>query len=246
MLNPFEINTAPGFIKSGNPDLKPVLFNNVSFGYSSYSKASISAFLNYSFSKNTIQRLTTSLDSLFFTSYQNIGQYQRIGTAMNFEMPIFNKLDFSVDGSIDYVYVKTHATLGSLSNSGVEGFIYSYLTLKANKGWRFIANGGFSGPQVSIQAKSNSYFYSSLGVSKELFGGKGNASLRILNPFEKFRKQESFVSNSQIEQMTNSKVAFRAAYLSFFWSFGKLKKEIRKSNKTLETDDRAEETGKIR
>lgn len=245
LLNPFEISTAPGFIKSGNQQLKPVRVNNLSFGYSKYSNASITAFLNYSFSRNTIQSLTSQRDSLVLTSYQNIGQYQRIGTEINFEMPFSKKIDFSLDGAINYVYIKTNASANSLFNDGIEGFIYGYLTYKAEKGWRFIANGGFSGPTVSVQAKSNSFFYSSFGVSKQLFGGKGNASFRVLNPFEKYRKQERFVSNAEVEQITNNRIAFRAAYLSLFWRFGKLKKEVRKNKKSIQMDDKAEETGKI-
>lgn len=245
LLNPFEINTAPGFLKSGNPNLQPVVVNNLSFEYSKYSETSITAFLNYSFSRNTIQSLTTSRDSLIFTSYQNIGRYQRIGTEVNFELPFSKKIDFSLDGSINWVYIKTNAGSGSLTNKGVEGFIYSYFTFKADQGWRFIANGGFSGPMVSVQAKSNSFFYSSFGVSKQVLGGKGNISFRILNPFEKYRKQERFVSNTHVEQITNNRIAFRALYLSLFWRFGKLKEDVRKSKKSIQTDDKAEETGKI-
>lgn len=245
LLSPFEIKTNPGFVRTGNPDLKPVLFNNISLGYSKYAHTSLTAMLNYTFSSNTIQSLTAISDTLVLTSYENIGKYQRIGTDLNFEAPLLGNLDLSIDGSISYVFINTNNGANSLKNAGIEAFIFGYLIYKPGKDWRITANMGFSGPTVNVQAKSNSYFYNSFGVSKQIIDGKVNVSVRIVNPFQADRIQRSTLVNSNLTQVAVDRIAFRSGHVSLSWNFGKLKKSVLKVRKSIELDDKAEETGKI-
>ncbi|NAW51862.1 outer membrane beta-barrel protein [Elizabethkingia argentiflava] len=58
LLNPLILKKDPYFSNTGNPNLKPVLINNIGFEYSRFKKTAIALGLNYIFSKNTIQRIT--------------------------------------------------------------------------------------------------------------------------------------------------------------------------------------------
>ncbi|NAW51864.1 outer membrane beta-barrel protein [Elizabethkingia argentiflava] len=101
------------------------------------------------------------------------------------------------------------------------------------------------GASISIQAKSNPYFYSSLGVSKPVFQHQGSISLKINNPFQKYRMINTDVKNHEIIQLGQQKKIFRGFYLSFNHRFGKLKKEVKKNERSLQVDDTARETGTI-
>lgn len=246
LLNPLIVKTAPGFGNSGNPNLKPVLINIVNFEFSRFKEASLSAAISYTFSKNTIQGIiTTPGDSIVLTTFQNIGKYNRIGTEISAEVPITPKIDFSIDGSIYYVNIKSKNGLTNLVNNGIEGFIYSYLTYRLKK-FRFTGNVGYYGPTINIQAKSNSYFYSSIGVSKRILKDKGNFSFRIANPFQTYRKinTKSYLPN--FTQTVEQKNLFRGFYISLNYRFGKLDEEVRRNKRSLQIDDAAGETGKMK
>ncbi len=247
LLSPLVIKTAPGFERTGNPDLKPVLANSISLGFSKFSKASIAVTLNYSFSINTIQSFATTVeeDSLILTSYQNIGKYDRVGMDVNTRFQVTSKIDFSIEGSVNRVFVKNSNPDNKSSNKGVEGFVYSYLNYRGNKGWRYTANAGFYGPTINIQATSNSYFYSSLGVSKQIFKNNGNISFRVANPFQQYRLIQSKINTSDINQLIDRRNAFRAFYVSLYFKFGKLDKEVKRNRRSIQIDDAASETGKV-
>jgi hypothetical protein len=247
LLSPLIVKTAPGFERSGNPNLKPVLANVFSFGYSKFSKSSIAISLNYSFSKNTIQSYTTTIeaDSIVLSSYHNIGRYERIGMDVNTRFQIAPKLDFSIEGSISRVLVKNNTQGNRLANVGIEGFIYSYLNYQSKNGLRYTANAGFYGPTINIQASSNSYFYSSLGVSKQVFKNKGNLSFRIVSPFQRYRIIRTRILTDDFYQDIERRNAFKAFYLGFYFKFGKLSKEVKRNKRSIQIDDSASETGKV-
>ena len=150
LLNPLISKTAPGFGNSGNPNLKPVLINNVNLEFSSFKKASTSLALSYTFSKNTIQVVNTTLgDTLILTTFENISKYKRFGIENSTEIPITPKIDLSIDGSLYYVNVESKRTSNYFANDGIEGFVYSYLTYRFKK-FRFTANLGYYGPTINI------------------------------------------------------------------------------------------------
>jgi outer membrane receptor protein involved in Fe transport len=246
MLNPLVVKSAPGFNSSGNPNLKPVLLNTINVDFSKYDKTSISIALNYTYSKNTIQNVANAVgDSVILTTLQNIGKYKRFGFENSFEFPLTSKIDLSIDGSLNYVLVKGSGAIENLSNNGIEAFIYSYLTYKVKR-YRFFTNVGFYGPTVNIQAISNSYFYSSIGSSVQLFNNKASLSFRILNPFTKYRKIISETHVPELTQFSQQNNLFRGVFLSFNYRFGKLEEEVKLNKRSIQIDDAARQTGTIK
>ncbi len=246
LLNPIIIKSAPGFGSVGNPNLNPVLTNVFNFEFSRFKKYSLSVSLTYSFAKNTIQGVTSNRDdTLVLTTFDNIGIYQRVGVDNSYEVPITSKIDFSVDGSLFYVKVRNYKIEGNYTNSGIEGFIYSYLTYKLKK-FRFTANLGYYGPTINIQAKSNSYFYSSFAVAKQVLHSKGNILFRVSNPFNKFRHLNTTLISSDVSQIREQDNLFRGFGLSFNYRFGKLSESIKRNKRSLQIDDGATPIGKIK
>jgi hypothetical protein len=246
LLNPVFLISAPGFGNSGNPKLSPVILNDFIINYSSYRKASIDISLNYSFSRNTIQTNTRIIDdSIFLTSFENIGKYMRFGINNSIDIPMTSRLNISVNGSFNYVKINSLNNFSQISNQGIEGFIYSYLTLKI-KDFRFTGNLGYYGPTVNIYAKSSSYFYSSLGISKHFNKDKAFFTFRVSNPFKKYRLQYTRMSNTDLLINSVQTSLFRGFSISFNYKFGKLSKEIKINKKSIQIDDAAIETGKIK
>lgn len=245
LLNPFISLTAPGFGNSGNPDLKPVLINNINFEFSKFKKISVTLDLSYSFSKNTIQGITTNHgDTLILTTFENIGRYNRFGIENSIEIPFSEKFDISVNGSMYYVNIESKNTFGYLNSNGFEGFVYGYLTYRIKKN-RFVVNAGYYGPTVNIQSRSNSYFYSSFGISRQILNSKGNISFRVANPFQAYRNLSMLVNNAELVQYVEQKNLFRGFYLSFNYRFGRLEKDVKRNKRSLQIDDSAKETGKL-
>ena len=246
LLNPLLIKSTPNFGYRGNPNLKPVLINSLNLEFSRFEKSSIAITLNYTFSKNTIQSISkTFADTLVLSSFQNIGQYNRLGIENSLSIPFSSKIDFSLDGSLYYVTVKSKDGINNLSNKGIEGFIYSYLTYKIKK-FRFSTNFGFYGPTINIQAKSNSFFYSSIGGSMQVLKNKGSVSFRVGNPFQQFRTNNSVINTVDLLQVNQQKNLFRSFNFSFNFRFGKLEEEVKQNKRSLQIDDAAKETGKIK
>ena len=245
-LNPLIQRTSPGFGFSGNLNLQPVLLNNVNLELSRFKKSSVSLSLGYLFSKNSLQKFTSRInDTLVLTTFKNIGKYSRLGFDNSVEIPFSKKIDFSINGSLYYVSIKSNNGAVDLKNDGIEGFVYSYLTYKYKK-MRFTANVGYYGPTISIQAKSNPYFYSSLGISKQILKEKGNVTFKMANPFQMYREVNRNFVNTNISQFNHQQRLIRGFYLSFDFNFGKLEEDVKRNSRSLLVDDNAKETGKAK
>lgn len=246
LLNPFSDQSDPRFLRSGNPSLRPVLNHNFNIGYSKFKKSTTNIGLSYSFARNTIQSVASSLagDSIVKVTYQNIGTYDNAGLNINLGFPVGKQVNLTVNGTISYIWTKGVIDGRNASNQGIEGFAYSYLTYKTKKGWRFNLNAGFYGPVRNLQGNSNSYFYSSMGSSKQILRQKGTVSVTISNPFQKFRTLTTIIEDPLFYQMTINKNYFRNISVSFYYRFGKLSEEIKRNRRSINNDDKAAETGK--
>jgi outer membrane receptor for ferrienterochelin and colicin len=246
LLNPFEDQSDPRFRRIGNPGLLPVLTHNFMLNYSRFKKSSISIGATYTFSRNTIQSVagSSTIDSIVRITYRNIGKYTNLGTNANLTIPIGKTLSLTGNGNLNYVWIEGTVENKKLKNQGVEGFAYSYLSWRAKKNWRISLNAGFYGPTRNLQGNSNTYFYSSASVSKQIFKQKGNLSLSISNPFQKYRTLRTIISTTSFEEEVVNKNYYRNISVGFYFRFGKLTEEIKKNRRNINNDDKAVETGK--
>ena len=87
-LNPYLNNTDPSNLSQGNPNLESEKSHSFNIGYSNFtSKLSLNLSMRYSFTNNSIERLTTMVNDnsiaglqnptgkdVLYSTYENIGK----------------------------------------------------------------------------------------------------------------------------------------------------------------------------
>lgn len=238
-LNPFVDRSNPNFESAGNPDLKPVVSNDIRMGYSRFKKGSINIGINYSFSNNTIQQFSVydKPRQVTYTTYGNIGKDRTLGTNFNVNYPITKAWNFNISGNMNYVWLKGMINGREASNSGVRGYFYGGTGYKFNKGWRLNADFSYSSPYINLQGQGSSYYYTSLSASKELIKEKLTFSAATSNPFNKYRYFVNETTGAGFSQSSTYQNYFRSYRLSLNYRFGKLQGGIKKNQRGIKNDD---------
>lgn len=236
-LNPFVDSLNTKFISTGNPNLRPVLNHNFEVNYSKFGKGYINLGLSYSFANNTIQNVTRLLDTVTYTTFQNVGSDKNLGANVSVNYPITKKLNININSSISYVFLRGFINGELYSNDGVQGYTFAYAGYRFNDTWRAGINGGFYSANVLLQGKSSAYIFSSLSASKDILKKKASLYVSVSNPFSQYRKYTSYTRDVDFYRSSVSENPYRTINLGFSYRFGKLKAEIKKNQHGIENDD---------
>ncbi len=238
-LNPFVNRSNPNFESSGNPDIKPVLSNNIELAYSIFKKGSVTVGLNYSFANNTIQQVSVfdASKNITCSSYLNIGKDRSFGSNFNINYPITSKWNFNISGNLNYVWTEGMINNVLLRSKGINGYFYGGSSYKFDKGWRANAFLSYSSSSVGLQEKSTAWHYSSFSVSKDIIKDKFTLSASVSNPFSRYRKYVSETTGPDFTQTSNYMDYFRRYNVSINYRFGKLKDAIKKNQRGINNDD---------
>ncbi|MDR3711420.1 MAG: TonB-dependent receptor [Puia sp.] len=242
LLNPFVDRSNPDFVNSGNPELVPVVMNNIQLGYNTTlaKKISLFAAVAYTFFNN-LELPATLFDpatQITTTTYENAGKGGGVGLNLNLNYSPArfytlsvngNVMQFFVDGTGDVAADRMHILAGRVSVSN--GF-------KLDGSWSANLNMDYqSRAPHSLQGVSNAYASTSLGVSKQLVTGKLYVSGVVNNPFTKFRNNVTTTTSPDFLQVDETQKYFRYASFSLNYNFGRLKSGIKKNRKGINNDD---------
>jgi outer membrane receptor protein involved in Fe transport len=238
-LNPFVDRSNPNFISSGNPDLKPVLSNNVELSYSKFKKASVNIGLNYSFANNTVQQISIYDPGSQVTtlSYVNTGKDRKLGTNFNLSYPFTTRLNFNMGGNMNYVWLQGLVNGVDTKNDGLQGYTYGNLSYKLPSLWRFGINYSYNSPSVGLQRNARHSSYSSFSGSKDIIKDVLTISGNISNPFQKFVNRANETVGANFVQNSYYEYYFRRFQFSLNWKFGKLKDDLKKNQRGISNDD---------
>lgn len=237
-LNPFVDQFNTRFIMSGNPDLQPVLNNNIELGYNSFKKVSITTSLSYSFANNTIQNIVKIIsDTLSLSSFENVGKNNNLNLSASIRSNLTTKLTLTLNGSMTRIWIKGFIDGDMLSNQGSQGMVSGYLNYQLPEGFRLSLNGGYYSPTIMLQGKSSDYMYSGIMVSKSILKKRGTLTTSITNPFEDSIKIKDSIYGKKINQYSYRRSNFRNYSISFRYSFGKTGTSIKRNKKTISNDD---------
>jgi hypothetical protein len=236
-LNPFVDSLNTKFISTGNPNLRPVLNHNFEFNYSKFGKGYVNIGLSYSFANNTIQNVTKLLDTVTYTTYQNVGSDKNLGANVSINYPITLRLNLNLNSSVSYVFLRGFINGELYSNEGTQGYAFAYAGYKFGDTWRAGVNGGFYTANVLLQGKSNAYIFSSISASKDFLKKKASLYLSVNNPFTKYNTYHSYTRDVNFYQYSQSQSPFRTINIGFSYRFGKLKSEIKKNQHGIDNDD---------
>lgn len=238
-LNPFIDRSVPNFESTGNPDLKAVLSNNLELTYSKSKKVSVNVGVSYHFANNTIQNISiyNPDDQITRSTYQNIGKDKSLTTNLNINYPITTKWNLSASGNVGYLWIQGAIDGLITKNSGMTGYGNLNSSYKFEHDWKASMSFSYNAPDLQLQGKSSSYYFTSFSGSKDIIKDKLTISAAVNNPFSKYRYYTMFTQGSNFTQNFSSQNYNRSFNASLNWRFGKLKDEIKKSQRSISNDD---------
>ncbi|MEN2282337.1 outer membrane beta-barrel family protein [Algoriphagus sp. SE2] len=242
-LNPNINASNPLQISQGNPVLDPELTDNYEMGYSTFFKGTV---INFSgFYRNTtgsIQAVRTIQDNgIIFTTYENIGREQAVGTNIFANVAIGSKLSFN--GGFDVYY--------SMLDNGLEdpllaaenqGFVVSgrlFGNYSLPKDWQIQVFSFARGRRVQLQGLSGGFAVYGLSFNKQFDDKRGSIGFGADN----FLSKEFIVKNELTTPtiMQNSSTALRNMNfkVNFSYRIGKLSMDQRprRRKKSINNDD---------
>jgi len=237
-LNPY-VNRMPNFEDSGNPDLQAVLNNSFELSYSKFKKGSINIGLNYSFANNTIQNVATfnQVTGITSTSYFNIGRDSKLGSNFNISYPFTTKFNVNVSGNLNYIWIEGTVNNQLLKNDGLQGYMFTSAGYKFDKGWRVGLNLSYNSAWIELQGQSNSSYYLSGSLNKDIIKDKLSFSGSVSNPFQKYRTWKNTSEGFNFSQTNDYQNYYRRFNVSMNYRFGKLKTQIKKNARGIKNDD---------
>jgi len=237
-LNPYVDNSNPNAIQQGNPDLSPEISNSFSVNYSNITpKLTVNTNLYTAFTNNSIERVSSLLnDSTTFTTFKNIGLSTRSGLSLSVNWQPSKLLRINGNGNCNYVNMSTNDGSG-IQNKGVNyGFQAGVqYTLPFELKWSM--NYGYSSPNVYLQGKYSGYYYYNTSLSHDFFNKKLNVNLRASNFISKSLNFTSSMSTAEYKSNSFYSYVYRNFGVTVVYSFGKLKEQIKKVQRTIENSD---------
>lgn len=238
-LNPFVDKSNPNFEKTGNPDLKPALVNDIQIGYNLSKKLSLNFGLGYTLFKNLIFPVAVydSATNITRTSYGNTGQAKLPQGNLSINYPITKKWNFSLNTRFAYGMVRGVVNGVLIKN---EGLMYNFSAstgYKFEKSWRINANLNANGRGVNLQGSSNRFLSSSFSINKDFHQDKLSFSASVANPFTKYRRNINDSFGPDFTQTNIRRDYFRSLNFSVNYKFGRLKDSINKNKRGIKNDD---------
>lgn len=244
-LNPFVDRSNPKFINTGNPDLRPELNNTFELTYSNFKKGSINIGLNYAFSNNAIQNVTSSAagiingqpDVITTTTYQNLGSNRTLGATFNINESLSKKITVSLNGQLSHVWLKGTYNGSFYQNDGYIGNAFLNAGYKFADNYRFGFDAGYFSGDVFLQGRSTKFIYNSYSLVKDFMNKKATISLVANNPYGKYFTYRNYTNTPDFTQSSYGQNLYRTFAVRFSYKFGKLNSDIKRNQRNINNDD---------
>jgi hypothetical protein len=244
-LNPFVDRSDPTFVSSGNPQLKPELDNTFDLTYSNFSHGAVNIDLSYAFSNNSIQNVSSlqvqnvnnKLDTVTYTTFQNLGTHKTAGLNINTNLTLAKDLTMGLNGQVNHIWLSGTFDGSTYHNDGFTGNAFGNLRYKFGKGWAMSFNAGYFSGQVNLQGRSSDFIFNQYLFSRDFFNRKMTIVLVANNPYSKFNTYRSTVNSTAFYQDLSNQNYYRSFAVRFNFRFGKLNSQIKKNEHGIENDD---------
>jgi outer membrane receptor protein involved in Fe transport len=239
-LNPYVDRSNPNYEVTGNPNLKPVLLNDIQFGYSSNKKLSVNIGLDYSFMNNLDLQVVNFDKATQVTqiTYANTGKASSTGINFNFSYPITKIYNASLNGNAMYLWLQGQSDEKIVDNNLLMYSATLSNVVRLTHGWALNADLGINSRNpTGLQGYTNGFFYSAFNFNKDIVKNKFSISGGIKNPFTKYRNSISKTFGPQFNQTYQSMNYYRSFSISLNYNFGGLKDRINKNRVGIENND---------
>ncbi|PWK75847.1 outer membrane receptor for ferrienterochelin and colicin [Mucilaginibacter oryzae] len=239
-LNPYTDRSNPNFEVTGNPDLKPVLLNDIQFNYSSNKKLSVNIGADYSFMNNLDVQVVNfnKATQTNQVTYANTGKASSVGINFYLAYPATKIYNVSLNGSSMYLWLQGQSAGQTVYNNTMMYNATLSNVVRLNHGWALNADLGInSRTPTGLQGYTNAFFYSALNFNKDIVKNKFSISGGIKNPFTKYRNSVSKTFGPEFRQTYQSINYYRSFSVSLNYNFGGLKDRINKNRVGIENND---------
>ena len=247
-LNPNIDQSNPLQVSQGNPELDPEFTDNYELGYSTFFKGTMVSFSG--FFRNTtgsIQSVRTIQDDgVIYTTYNNIGHENAIGTNIFTNISISNK--FSLNGSVDAYYAMLDNGLTdpkfAASNEGfvISGRLFGNYTLP--KDWQIQVFTFARGRSVQLQGSSGGFAAYGMGINKQFAEKRGSIGFGADNFLSKEFKIKNEIITPTIVQNSTNIIRNMNFKINFSYRIGKLSVDQKpRKKKSVSNDDLKEGSG---
>lgn len=239
-LNPYIDRSNPNYEVTGNPNLKPVVLNDIQFGYSNNKKLSVNVGLNYSF-MNNLDLQVLSFDPATQVSritYANTGKSSSVGGNLNLSYPVTGSYNIRLNGNAMYLWLAGQDN-GQMVNNNLLMYAATLSNvLRLPNGWALNADIGINSRNLTgLQGYTNGFFSSVFNFNKDLIKDKFSIGGGIKNPFTKYRSSINKSFGPLFSQEYRSRDYFRTFNISLNYNFGSLKDRINKNKVRIENND---------
>jgi hypothetical protein len=239
-LNPFVDRSNPAYETTGNPQLRPVMFNDIQLNYSSSQKLSLNLGLDYAFLNNADLPVSSFNPEtrITRTTFTNSGKVKGLSSFVYLNYPFGDKWNCSVNGNVIYFWIS-----GEASGVRTEQQLLTYFAgistgYTVGKGWKTGANLSIiSRNPTGFQGNSNGFVMSSIDIAKMLYKNKLSCAAVINNPFTKYRHNQTETLGTDFFQTTSAQTYYRTFNLSLNYKFGGLKTAQQKTKRSIKNDD---------
>ncbi|MDH6254301.1 ferric enterobactin receptor [Chryseobacterium sp. H1D6B] len=241
-LNPFVDKSNPYFETSGNPYLKSVVNNDIMAGYSYNKKINLNLGLSYSFADKVDLKVSSydAAANITRTTYENSNKASRLGLDYNFNYPITQKLNFSINGNAALFFISGKVNDIDIKNDLFTYYVYLSANYQFENNWRAGSNLEFNSKMpAGLQKTTNAFTGSSFNVSKSILDNQLSFSVYINNPFNTFRKAVTETDGGAFYQNNYVRDYYRSFGLNINYKFGKLKEEIKNPTRKINNTDLA-------
>jgi len=232
-LNPFINTSDPKNISTGNPSLKPEVWDRYEASYNKdFGKlGSFMAALFYRQSNGDIQPFITYYPSLQvgdttysnvdLTTRENIGVEENLGASIFFDVHANDKLSVRTNIMAFYRHTINHVDPGYNSSTGI-------YRINVNAAYQFPGDfaaeffGNFRSRHHEAQGFYPAYISYNLAFRKLFWNRKGSIALTADNIFSKYVNQRTDLYGPGFVSTGLRSVPYRSIGVNFTWKFGRL------------------------
>lgn len=219
-LNPFIRPLDKFTFYSGNPTLRPMFSQNLSFTYSF--KQYLSAALSYSVTKNQINE-TIEIDAskLYFSRPGNIGKSESSTVSVNGTIQFAKWLSTNYYSEVTHTHYVSQLYTQKLDARGTYFYFNLNNSFQFGKGWSGEISCYYITNMTSAQFTLRHRGQLNVGVQKKVLKDKGTVRLMVRDLLYT-ELNRGIINNLQLTDASYSnRYDSRAVFLSFTYSFGK-------------------------
>ncbi|MEL6924623.1 MAG: outer membrane beta-barrel family protein, partial [Bacteroidota bacterium] len=238
-VNPYRNDVDRRNITQGNPTLEPESVHQFELGYNTFVKGLVfNASVYYKNTENLIEAIVqVDEDGVARSVYENIGVDNSVGVNV-FASKSFKKI-ITLRGNFNVFTYNAQSNLEdyNLTNDGVQFNFFTSASFNLKKNWKAEAFGFYRAPRRTLQGIQTSFWMTSVGIQKELWKKRGSLGIRIVDPFNEFKRFKTDLVGEDFTQVSDFKLPFRSFGINFRYTFGKLDFKAKNSRTKIKNND---------